>query len=86
MYIFCHFEEVSAIKWSKMVTFSITGSQIFFANFVNFARNKGKTGYRFTVPTTNKCYENLIICMSVLVLNSLFDPELAHLVLGKLHG
>ena len=76
MYIFCRFEEVSAIKWSKMVTFSSTGSQIF----------ERKTGYRFTVPTTNKCYENLIICMYVLVLNSLFDPELAHLVLGKLHG
>ena len=52
MYIFC-FEEVSAIKWSKMVTFSITGSQIFFANFVIFARNERKTGYRFTVPTTS---------------------------------
>ena len=49
MYIFCRFEEVSAIKWSKMVTFSITGSQIFFKIF----RNERKTGYRFTVPTTN---------------------------------
>ena len=52
MYIFCRFEEVSAIKWSKKVMFSITGSQIFFANIVIFARNEGKTGYRFTVPTT----------------------------------
>ena len=55
MYIFCCFEEVSAIKWSKMVTFSITGSQIFFANFVIFARNERKTGYQFTVPTTTLC-------------------------------
>ena len=47
MYIFCRFEEVSAIKWSKMVTFSITGSQIFFANFVIFARNERKTGLPF---------------------------------------
>ena len=52
MYIFCRFEEVSAIKWSKMVSFSITSSQVFFANFVIFARNERKTGYRFTVPTT----------------------------------
>ena len=52
MYIYCRFEEVSAIKWSKLVTFSITGSQIFFANFVIFARNEQKTGYRFTIPTT----------------------------------
>ena len=49
MYIFCRFEEVSAIRWSKMMMFSITDSQIFFANFVIFARNEQKTAYRFTV-------------------------------------
>ena len=30
MYIFCRFDEVSAIRKPKMMTFSITGSQIFF--------------------------------------------------------
>ena len=49
MYIVCRFDEVSAIRWPKMMTFSITGSQIFFANFVIFARNKRKTAYRFIV-------------------------------------
>ena len=32
--------------------FSITGSQIFFVNFVIFARNKQKTSYQFIVHTT----------------------------------
>ena len=36
MYIFCHFDEVSAIRLPKIMTFSITGSQIFFANFSIF--------------------------------------------------
>ena len=52
MYIFCRFDEVSAIRWSEMMTFSITGSQIFFANLVIFATNKRKTSYRFIVHTT----------------------------------
>ena len=49
MYIFCHFDEVSAIRWPKMMTFSITGSQIFFVNFVIFVRNERKTAYLFIV-------------------------------------
>ena len=50
MYIFCRFEEVSAIKWSKKVTFSITRSQIFFFYFRYFSQKR--TENRFTVPTT----------------------------------
>ena len=48
------------------MTFSITGSQIFFANFVIFARNERKTGYRFTVPTNSVMYYYLI--------GSIFSP------------
>ena len=53
MFIYCRFDEVLAIRWPKMMTFSITGSQIFFANFVIFARNERKTAYQFIVNTTN---------------------------------
>ena len=35
------------------MTFSITGSQIFFTNFVIFARNERKTAYQFIVHNTN---------------------------------
>ena len=34
------------------MTFSIAGSQIFFANFVIFARNERKNAYRFIVHNT----------------------------------
>ena len=34
IYIFCHFDEVLAIRKPKIITSSITGSQIFFADFV----------------------------------------------------
>ena len=34
MYIYCRFDEVSAIRKSKIITFSKTGSQIFLADFV----------------------------------------------------
>ena len=34
MYIFCRFDEVSAIRKSKIITSSKTGSEIFFADFV----------------------------------------------------
>ena len=42
MYIFCRFDEVSAIRKPKMRTFSITGSQILFAHFLIFATNEQK--------------------------------------------
>ena len=50
MYISCRFDEVSAIRWSKMTTFSITGSQIFFANFVILPETNENlhTGLSFT--------------------------------------
>ena len=40
MYIFCRFNEVSAIKKPKIITSSKTGSQIFFADFVFFYQNE----------------------------------------------
>ena len=43
---FCRFDEVMAIRKPEMMTFSITGSQIFFADFVIYTRNKRKTAYR----------------------------------------
>ena len=44
-----------------MITFSITGSQIFFANFAIFVRNERKTPYRFIVHnTTNKHFDACI--------------------------
>ena len=36
------------------MTFSITGSEIFFANFIIFVRNERKTAYRFIVHNTKK--------------------------------
>ena len=54
MYIFRHFDEVSAIRWPKMMMFSITGSQIFFANFVIFVRNEQKTAYQFIIHNTSQ--------------------------------
>ena len=39
MYIFCRSDEVSAIRKSKIITFSITGSQIFFADIVFYQKN-----------------------------------------------
>ena len=35
-----------------MMTFSITGSQIFFAEFVIYTKNERKTSYRFIIQTT----------------------------------
>ena len=54
MYIFCRFDEVSAIRKPKMRTFLITGSQIFFVNFVIFATNERKSAYQFIIHNTNK--------------------------------
>ena len=51
---FCCFDEVSAIRRPKMMTFSITGSQIFFVNFAIVFRNEQKTTYRFIVHNTNE--------------------------------
>ena len=34
VYDFCHFNEGSAIRKPKIIAFSITGPQIFFADFV----------------------------------------------------
>ena len=53
IYIFCHFDEVSAIRKPKMRMFSITGSQIFFADFIVYTKNKRKTSYQFIVHTTD---------------------------------
>ena len=53
MYIFCRFGEVSAIRKRKIMTFSVTGSQTIFANFVIYARNKRKTVHWFIVHTTS---------------------------------
>ena len=42
MYIFCCFDEVSAIRKPKIRTSSITGSQIFFADFLFFLPKQNK--------------------------------------------
>ena len=52
MYIFGRFDEVSAIRKPKIITSSITGSQIFFADFVFFTKTKRNTAYRKTVNNT----------------------------------
>ena len=39
MYIFCRFDEVSAIRKPKIITSLKTGSQIFFADFVFYCVN-----------------------------------------------
>ena len=55
MYIFCRFDEVSAIRKPKIITFSITGSQIIFADFVLSTKTKQSTAYRKTINyTTSK--------------------------------
>ena len=53
MYIFGRFDEVSAIRKPKIITSSITGSQIFFADFVFFTKTKRNTAYRKTVNNTS---------------------------------
>ena len=54
MYIFGRFDEVSAIRKPKIIiTSSIIGSQIFFADFVFFTKTKRNTAYRKTVNNTN---------------------------------
>ena len=52
MYIICRFYEVSAIREPKIITFSITGSQIFFANFVFSTITKQYSAYWKTVNNT----------------------------------
>ena len=54
MYIFGRFDEVSAIRKPKIITSSITSSQIFFADFVFSTKTKRNTAYRKTVNNTNK--------------------------------
>ena len=44
----CRFDEVSTIRKPKLITFSITGSKIFFAGFVIYTKNERKTSYQFT--------------------------------------
>ena len=46
MYIFCRFDEVSAIREPKIITSSKTGSQIFFADFVFSTKTKRYSAYR----------------------------------------
>ena len=57
MYIFWCFYEVSAIRKPKIITFTITGSQIFFADFVFSTKTKRYSAYRKTVNNTtpNQC-------------------------------
>ena len=45
MYIFCRFVEVLAIRWPKMMMFSITGSQIFFVNFIFYTKTNEKPNF-----------------------------------------
>ena len=52
MYIFCRFDEVSAIRKPKMTMFSKTGFQMIFVDFVIYTKNERKTSHRFIVPTT----------------------------------
>ena len=56
MYIFCRFDEVSANRKPKIMTFSITGSQIFFADFVFSTKTKRNTAYRKTVNNTRTMF------------------------------
>ena len=66
MYIFGRFDEVSAIRKPKIITSSITGSQIFFADFVFFTKTKGNTAYRKTVNNTNiLCRHYIMFSVSV---------------------
>ena len=53
MYIFCRFDEVSAIRKPKIMTSSITGSQIFFADFVFSTKTKQYSAYRKTINSTS---------------------------------
>ena len=52
MYIFGCFDEVSAIRKPKIITSSITGSQIFFADFVFSSKTKLYSAFRKTVNNT----------------------------------
>ena len=56
MYIFCHFDEVSAIRWSKMVTFSITGPKysLRISLFLPETNDNPHSGLSFTTPIFNK--------------------------------
>ena len=46
IYMFCCFDEVSAIRKPKIITSSKTGSQIFFADFVFSTKTKRYSAYR----------------------------------------
>ena len=52
MYIFCRFDEVSAIRKPKIIAFSITGSQIFFADFIVSTKTKQNMCIPKTVNNT----------------------------------
>ena len=50
MKFFCGFDEVSAIRKPKMMTFSITGSQIFIADLIIDTKNEQKTSCLSVTP------------------------------------
>ena len=70
---FCHFDEVSAIIKPKMMTFSITGSQIFLADFIIFTKSEQKATY-LSYLTVCPCfkvkrgYPNLKVLITCLLL------------------
>ena len=54
---------LNAIIKPKIMMFSITDSQIFFADFIIYTKNKWKTSYKFIVHTTKikqRGYYNII--------------------------
>ena len=57
MYIICRFDEVSAIKKTKIMTFPITSCQIFCVDFVLSTKTQRYAVYRKTVNnTTNRLH------------------------------
>ena len=59
MYIFWCFYEVSAIRKPKIITFTITGSEIFFADFVFSTKTKRYSAYRKTVNNTSTYVQDI---------------------------
>ena len=53
IYILYCFDKALTSGKPNIMTFSITSSQIFFANFVIFVKNEQKTAYRFIVHNTS---------------------------------
>ena len=49
---YAHFLSLSAIRKPKIITFSKTGSKLFYVDFIVFTTMKQYSGYRHTVNNT----------------------------------